>query len=184
MKKFDIHRYWIPGKNMYGVFVPLGIWTFVYLMVSISNMSRRLLEHLRLLDWKYTYGHLGCENTIADPSRKMAPYSEVIKGAFAGYWIVLLICVIFIFGRYLQLRRDRSIYIMKRVPAVETFRRCAPVLLIYAAAVLVLSMVIAAIYKLRYIELVPAEVMPAKESILWVFKALVPAKGGLRGLFF
>lgn len=183
MKKFDIHRWWIPGKSMSAVFVPLGIWTFVYFSVSISNMSRSLLSHLRMLGWEYAYGHMGCDNNIIDPSIKMAPYSEVIKGAFTGYWIVLLICIIFIFGRFFQLRRDRSIYIMKRVPAAETFRRCAPVLLIYAAGVLVLSIVTAALYKLRYIELVPAVVMPAKESILWVFKTLVPARGGLWGLF-
>ena len=183
MKKFDIHRWWIPGKSMSAVFVPLGIWTAVYLMISISNMSRNLLMYLRMLRWETPYGYLGCENAIEDPSVKMAPFSEVIKGSFAGYWTVLLICLILIADRYMWLRRDRSIYIMKRVPAVETFRRCAPLLLIYAAAVLVLSILIAASYKLKYMNLVPAAVMPAKESILWVFKALVPARGGLWGLF-
>lgn len=184
MKKFDIHRWWIPGKSMWTVFVPLGIWTFIYFIVSLYKMPGSLLSHLRMLSWKYTYSHLGCENAIADPSVKMAPYSEVIKGTFAGYWIVLLICLVLILDRYLWLRRDHSIYIMKRVPAAETFRRCASVLLIYAAAVLVLSIIIAALYKLRYISLVPAEVMPAGESILGVLKAIIPSQSGRWGLFY
>ena len=43
MKKFDIHRWWIPGKGMAGTFVPLGVWTFLYLVISAYRMSSRLL---------------------------------------------------------------------------------------------------------------------------------------------
>ena len=73
---------------------------------------------------------------------------------------------------------------MKRLPASETFRRCALLLLIYAAAVLVISFIWAALYKLRYMELVPAEVLPPGESILSVLKALVPGAFNYRGAFY
>ena len=184
MKKFDIHRWWIPGKSMYAVFVPLGVWTFIYLVISACRMSSRLLMALKQLAWEHAYGHIGFQDRIIDPSVKMAPYSEVIKGTFAGYWWVLLLCAVFILDRYLWLKRDRSLYIMKRLPASETFRRCALLLLIYAAGVLVISFAWAALYKLRYVELVPAEVLPPKESILSVLKALVPGAFNYRGAFY
>ena len=55
---------------------------------------------------------------------------------------------------------------------------------VYAAAVLVISFVWAALYKLRYMELVPAEVLPPGESILSVLKALVPGAFNYRGAFY
>ena len=184
MKKFDIHRWWIPGKSMYAVFVPLGVWTFIYFVMSAYRMSSRLLLALRLLAWEYAYSHIGSQNRIIDPSVKMAPYSEVIKGTFTGYWWVLLLCAVFILDRYLWLKRDRSLYIMKRLPASETFRRCALLLLVYAAAVLVISIIWVSLYKLRYMALVPEEVLPPKESILGVLKAFVPKAYNMRGVFY
>ena len=184
MKKFDIHRWWIPGKSMYAVFVPLGVWTFIYLVISACRMSSRLLMALKQLAWEHAYGHIGFQDRIIDPSVKMAPYSEVIKGCFAGYWWVLLLCILYILNSYLWLKRDKSLYIMKRLPASETFRRCALLLLIYAAAVLVISIIWVSLYKLRYMALVPEEVLPPKESILGVLKAFVPKAYNMRGVFY
>ena len=79
--------------------------------------------------------------------------------------ISVLICVLLILERYLWLRRDRSIYIMNRIPAAETFRRCALLLLIYAAAVLVLTLIVIVLLKARYMAVVPEEIMPPDEPI-------------------
>ena len=51
MKKFDIHRWWIPGKSMSTVFVPLGIWTFVYVVSSMVRYSYRLSIVFRIIGW-------------------------------------------------------------------------------------------------------------------------------------
>ena len=57
-------------------------------------------------------------------------------------------------------------------------------LLIYAAAVLVISIIWVSLYKLRYMALVPEEVLPPKERILGVLKAFVPKAYNMRGVFY
>ena len=172
MKKFDVHRWWIPGKSMAGTFVPIGIWTFIYLVSSMNLYSLRFSIAFRSLGWgpgTSTYS----PDAIIDPSIKMRPFSEVVKGCFAGYWWVILLCILYILNSYLWLKRDKSLYIMKRLPASETFRRCALLLLVYALAVLILSLIIIMLYRLQYVNKVPPQCM-LQESPLKAFSAFYP----------
>ena len=172
MKKFDIHRYWIPGKSMARAFVPLGIWTFIYLTRSSSIYSLRFSIALRSLGWApgtSTYS----PDAIIDPSIKMTPFGELMWGSFAGYWLLVLFCLLYILDNWLLLRKDRSMYIMKRVPAVETFKRCAVVLLIYALSVMVLTLIIILLLRLQYVNKVPPQCIP-QEGSLKLFGAFDP----------
>ena len=176
MKKFDIHRYWIPGKSMSVVFIPLGIWTFVYFMASWFRFSLRVDEALSLLgmDWR-----TGWRDTAIDPSRKMIPFNDIMKGCFSGYWLILLLCVLLILERYMWLRRDRSIYIMKRLPAAETFRRCALLLIIYAAVTLILTFIVVMLLKNAYVARTPEQCLQPQGPVN-VFGAL-SLSGRFRG---
>lgn len=161
MKKFDIHRWWIPGKSMSVVFVPLGIWTFVYFIASVNRFLTRMDLSFNSIGWSPVYGWRNFSVLTHD----MPQFNHIMSGCFSGYWLVLLICVLLILERYLWIRRDRSIYIMNRIPAAETFRRCALLLLIYAAAVLVLTLIVIVLLKARYMAVVPEEIMPPDEPI-------------------
>lgn len=166
MKKFDIHRYWIPGKSMSTVFVPLGIWTFVYVVSSMVRYSYRLSIVFRIIGWYPANGW-----SYGTAQGKAPLFNSVIKGCFSGYWLLLLLCLSFILGLYMFLRRDRSLYIMKRLPAAETFKRCALLLLIYAVVILAATFIIVAIMHARYMAMLPEEVLPPEEP-LKLFKAL------------
>ena len=161
MKKFDIHRWWIPGKSMSVVFVPLGIWTFIYFVSSMVRYSNRFDIYFSRLGWDWRSGY----KVIIDPSIKMEPFNYIMRGCFAGYWIVLLVCLILIAERYLWLRRDRSLYIMKRIPASETFRRCAMLLVIYAVLVLILTIILIYVFKANYMAKVPEVCLEPQDPV-------------------
>ena len=168
MKKFDIHRYWVPGKSMTAVFVPLGIWTLVYVIASWARFTFRIGEVWGALGWSPVRGWSHGITT----ELKMPMFNEVVKGSFSGYWLILLACLFLILGNYMGLRKDGSIYIMKRLPAAETFRRCALLLIIYAAAVLVLTMGLTVLFKeIYYMAQSPKELLEPQDPINF-FKAL------------
>ena len=173
MKKFDIHRWWIPGKSMSTVFVPLGVYTFIYLVSSMNNYSLRFSIAFRSLGWSPGISAYS-PDAIIDPSIKMKPFSDIMHGCFAGYWLVVLLCLFYVLSGYMWLRKNRSLYIMKRIPAAETFKRCALLLLIYVLAVLVLSLIIIMLYRLQYVNKVPPQCMP-QENPLKAFGAFDPS---------
>ena len=167
MKKFDIHRWWIPGKSMSTVFVPLGIWTFVYFVASWFRFTSRMEEAFGRLGWSPVRGWSHGITT----ELKMPVFNRIINGCFSGYWIILLACLIIILERYMWLKRDRSLYIMKRLPAAETFRRCALLLLIYAAVVLVLTFAMLPLCKSFYMANTPKVLLEPQGPIKF-FNAL------------
>ena len=170
MKKFDIRNYAPPGYPLSYVFIPLGVWTFIYLVSSMVSLSNRITDAVVRLGWNDYYSE---SRYIVDPSIKMTPYNELLRGTFAGYWLLLLICVMFALHFYLRFRTTRSIYIMNRLPAGETVKRCAAIPLAFALAVLVITLVLSLTFKTTYMTGVPKECLPPDEPVR-IFNGLLP----------
>lgn len=172
MKKFDIHRWWIPGKPMWGFFTLVVVLTLGLILISEDALSARMLRALSAAGLKMVDGKVFAYGGV-HPAGTMASVNDIIRGTFQTFWLVLIVCLDRIGISYRGLRRDNSIYIMKRVPAKETFRRCAVIPLLTALAVLILMLVLVQLFRARYMAIIPPEAMPPAEPFR-PFYAFIP----------
>jgi hypothetical protein len=171
MKKFRISDYAPPGYVISRDLIPLGLFVLFYLIEAMVTLTARMDNAVNLLTWSENL-----PSWAVDQPLKAKTYNELLRGSFGGFWLVVLLCGLAALSKYLWFRRNRSMFIMNRLPVKETVKRCLVIPLACAVLVLIITLILAPAFKSRYMAMISEKYLPPDEPVK-IFGAILP--GGL-----
>ena len=135
--KFKLGKYMPPGHSfrVQGTTWLLGVvFSVVY--------SFRFLDEYQIQQRKLNPG-----NTMGDPGVFMKPFWEMLGSSLNAFYVVALLMLLFVFWNLHSFYEgSKSIYLMKRIPKKELYRRIFTLPLATALAALGLAGIMMLIY--------------------------------------